>query len=247
MSGDDKAEPQSPPPSRPATEEEIAEWAAKNPPPPGEVNVLLHVPLIPASAWIALYSDLLETAHHEKQGFEDPDTPPGFMATKLALLAVVSFLQSFDGLLQAGATTPLYRLSVALQDIQEGRKPPLLAPRKGTNPGTDRTQARVQGFAALAMNELMKAGDTARSASDKVCAAIKKGRCRGWQKIDQNTVKNWRYRCEEGKPATVRPRISHDAQRIYSEGLPPGMGATPAKRAEILLFMLSAGSMRGMG
>lgn len=125
MSGDQAG---SPPPPKPApTEAEIAEWLAKNyPPPPGQVGLLTKLPPIPAAAWAKLWAGLLDATDHEKQGVEYPNAPPGFMATEAALQAVIGFLLSFDGLTKEGAVIPLLRLAEALRDLDEGRKPALL-------------------------------------------------------------------------------------------------------------------------
>lgn len=249
MSGDDEEGGQRHSTIRPPTQAEIAEWIAKNmPPPPGQVGLLSRLPPIPAPVWAKLYAGLLDAVHYEKQGLEYPDAPAGFMATEAALQAVIGFLQSFDGLMQESAVIPLLRLSEALHELEDGKKPALLAPRpKGGRPGTDRRQAAVIGFAARAMTELMLAGQNARAASDKVCAVIKAGKVAGWQDIKRRTVQDWRARCMEGEPNPLRPAISHEAWRHYSEPLPPDMGDTPAERAEKLLFILRTGSARGLG
>ena len=171
------------------------------------------------------------------------------MATEAALQAVIEFLLSFEGLMRESAVIPLIRLAAALRELQDGKKPALLAPRprpKGGRPGTDLRQAAVIGLAARAMTELMEAGQTARAASDKVCAAIKAGKVVGWQRIKPRTVQAWRARCMEGEPDPLRPAISRDAWRQYNERLSPDMGNTPADRAERLLFVLRTGGARGL-
>lgn len=245
----DGDQPDVPPPHHPPTEAEIAKWLAENmPPPPGHTSLLTKLPPVPTGAWGKLWAVLLDAAYHEKHGLEYPDAPAGFMATEAALQGVIGFLQSFDGLMQESAVIPLMRLAEALRELQEGKKPALLSPRlKGGRPGTDYRQAAVIGFAARAMTELMQSGQTARAASEKVCAAIRAGQVIGWKDIKRRTVQDWRARCMEGEPNPLRPAISREAWRHYSEPLPPGMGTTPAERAEALLFILSSGSARGMG
>jgi hypothetical protein len=246
MSGGDQSDV--PPPHLPPTEAEIAKWLAENmPPPPGHTSLLTKLPPIPTGAWGKLWAVLLDAAYHEKHGLEYPDAPAGFMATEAALQGVIGFLQLFDGLMQESAVIPLMRLAEALRELQEGKKPALLSPRlKGGRPGTDRRQASVIGFAARAMTELMESGQTARAASDKVCAAIKTGKVSGWRDIKRRTVQDWRARCMEGEPNPSRPAISPEAWQHYNAPLPPGMGNTPAERAEKLLFILRTGSARGL-
>lgn len=247
MSGDQADSP--PPQKRAPTDAEIAEWLAKNyPPPPGHIGLLTKLPPIPAAAWSKLWAGLLDATYREKQGFDYPDAPPGFMASEGALRAVNEFLVSFDGLMKEGALIPLLRLAEALRDLDEGRKPALLASRpKGGRPGTDYRRSAVIGYAARCLTELMAAGEGADAAARKVVAAARAGGAVGAEAMTAAKIKNWRARCMEGEPGANRATISHLAWRHYAEPLSPDLGATPAERGEKLLFMLSTASARGLG
>lgn len=205
---------------------------------------LQAVPRPPAQAWRQLCASLLQIAENEREGLEYEGAPPGFMASEAALHAVLTFLQSSDGLMRAGAVVPVLRLRAAVRDLQEGRQPALLKPRsRGGRPGTDHRSATIIGFAARALDELVTSGAAVNDAARTVCECMRKGRAIGWQAIKPATIKNWRNRCREGEGADIAPlAIKH-----FREPLPRGMGATAAIRGQNLLLVLSEAAKRGLG
>jgi hypothetical protein len=195
-----------------------------------------------------MYGKLIDAARLEKAGLEYEGAPPGFAATEAALQAVVGFLQSCDGLMRESAVIPISRLSTALRDLDEGRSPPLLAPApKNGRATTDHRKATMIGMAARCLDEMMQSGVQSDSAARTIVAALRKGGAVDADAITPAKLKNWRARCREGEPAISRGAISRDAAKHFREPLPPGMGDTPASRADSLLRVFREASARGMG
>ncbi len=195
-------------------------------------------------AWSQLCLQLLRTAEARRLGVEYEGAPPGFLAADAALHAVLDYLQACDGLMREGAVASLFELRAAIHDLKEGRHPALLKPHsRDGRPATRGAKAAIIGIAARAMTELVESGIPVPAAADAVCRALKKGRAIGWREVKPVTVKNWRARCEAGPGSDIAEKaILH-----YVGPLLPGMGDTPARRAENLLTILAEAQVRGFG
>jgi hypothetical protein len=168
------------------------------------------------------------------------DLHADFAACWTAFEAVLVLLTGRPDIAKDGLAYPLVQLGFALSDVQNGRPPPLLRPhkRKGTNstkgaPAT--AEFAVMASAALALDELIEAGEPREAAALKVARVIEAARIpvqprRGATLM--KTILGWRDRISvgDGEAPDQVLRMWEAYQRNKTQD-----GCTPCQRAERLL------------
>jgi hypothetical protein len=201
--------------------------------------------------WAHFVAMLRLSAAIDSDASNNPDEPGASIVPSMcAMRAIVSFLQGHPHLDEHGeAVAPLNRLSAALNDLSEGRMPPMFKPVRIPGvpgaPGNRMAVETIKGLAARTVSELCESGMSLTEASRAVCVALQRAseRERGMQdspsqkgfgKITPATVKNWRARIMEGSG----PGASKAAVWQYNQPLPLGVGLTPQQRSQNLLKVL---------
>jgi hypothetical protein len=185
------------------------------------------------SDWADLVAGLRWAADTAGWGEEEaPNFPPGSIAPRLALKAIISFLCKQDCVRNHGAVLPLVQLAGGLVDLGDGIANPIFKPAawKPDQRRKGRTDMMTMGLAARAVTELMDGGVPLRDATRSVANALRSGKVQGSRKVNAETVKNWRARIEEGGGSAPQDAIDH-----YKGPLPDEFGHTPKQRGENLL------------
>jgi hypothetical protein len=182
-----------------------------------------------ASDWAVLVASLYWAVEADRRAIAATNAPPGSTAARIALKAVIQFLEKQPCVMQRGASMPLIELQGALVDLAAGRVSQLLKPivKPPYNPGKGHHDSLRMGMAAKAMSLLMDGGIREDAAALRVARAIG---------IESRTVRNWRNRLKEGPG----PGAPQEAVRHYKEALPPWPGSTPIQQAERVLELLRA-------
>jgi hypothetical protein len=181
-----------------------------------------------ASEWADLVAMLRWAAEVRRRGEDADNVPQGVTAARLALKAVIQFLQR-ECVLKHGASMPLIELQAALTDLTNGRVSQMFKPvaKPSGNPGKSRSDAAFMGNSARAMSLLMEAGKSEKDAASRV------GKVLG---IEPSQVKNWRDRLNQGPgPGAPRAAIDH-----YKARLPTWPDSTPLQQGERLLKVIKA-------
>jgi hypothetical protein len=162
---------------------------------------------------------------------------PGAMAPRIALKAVIDFLNKQPCVHSYGAALPLIELAAGLADLSDGITVPALKPAKRNpdNRRKSRADALTMGLAARAAEELVKGGMSLKEACRAVATALRAGKVRGWKKVNAETVKNWRARIAEGDRGAPQEAIDH-----FKGDLPDTYGDTHKQRGESLLALFRA-------
>jgi hypothetical protein len=155
----------------------------------------------------------------------------------LAVAAVIELLGKHRSIHGEGLPEPFSDLAHGLIDLGQGRQSDLLTPlaRNTTKPGKGFADELVMAYAAMAVDELMKAGETRPAAGAKVARTIKAAKLPVTPRRGANltsTVLGWRERLSEGNE-----NISQHAHELWREPR-ERLGDTPALRAEHLLRAL---------
>jgi len=188
-----------------------------------------------ATDWAVLVAGLRWAAEVDRRGNEDGNVPEGTTAPRIALKALIAFLNKQPCVERHGAHVSLVRLAGALADLGDGIVSPLFRPtvRNPGNPGKGNNAALIMGFAARTLTELKDGGMPLDDAARRVATALRAGQVRGSGKYDAATVKTWRARIKSRSKSIPPAAIFH-----YEEPLPPTLGHTPKQRGEALLKVL---------
>ena len=182
-----------------------------------------------ATDWAVLVAGLRWAAEVGRRGGEAGDAPPGTTASRLALKAVLAFLEKQDCVMRHGASMPLAKIQGALTDLAQGRVSPMFKPpvKANGNPGKGKGESLRMGIAARAMSELMDGGDSEDDAARQVAGAL-------GGKMRPATVRNWRARLNQGPgPGAPQEAIDH-----FKAPLPSWPDSTPTMRGKRLLEIL---------
>jgi hypothetical protein len=146
-----------------------------------------------------------------------------------------------SGIQGEGLEYPFGELVVAMADLLEGRQSDLLKPipRRTTTPGKGFANEQIMLRAALAIEELIEAGETLPNAGAKVARTIKAAKLsvkprRGANLI--STVLGWRDRFRQGHESIAD--AAHEMWRADRDGGKLRHGNTPRARADSHLEML---------
>lgn len=210
---------------------------------PSVTLVPLKVPQPPdQAAWVQLFKNLIAARGCLAEGIEyDDGAPAGLLASEHALLGVIDYLHSSPEM--RPLLDPLVRLATALRDLDRGAKPPLLAP-KAINHRAPSQQAKghAAGFAARALDRLIKAQEPAQQAAKKVERAYRVGHAFGWETISAKKILKWRERCRANETHDLPAGAAEKFHEILFVREPP-----PAEEAKMLLQILSEAAQRGLG
>ncbi len=205
---------------------------------PIELKPEFEPPVI--AAWVQLCSRLISIAQGPKAGQEYGNETPGRAEAFGAVAAVVAYLSNCHGLMNEKAIQPLAALLEAMDDLQKGRKPQLLAPSPAANrPPASQRRSRMIGLSARCLDDLIKSGVKEDDAAKRVVAALKTGRAIDHTSTTTSKIKNWRNKCN-----AASGDVSRDAIAKFNDTEVLGWAINPADRGEIILTILSQASDR---
>jgi hypothetical protein len=173
---------------------------------------------------------------NQERGAYDPRLPDGMPQILQVLLALHEYLANSVEVTQEQLQSPLMQLLTAIADLADGRAPELFQPaqRAQNHPGMSVAEANLMGIAALAMDQLMRAGHTRSDAAKAVARTIEAAGHSVPHRFSAATVAGWRDRLREG-PGVRTPNV---ALLRFNAPLPAEAGNTPRIRAEWLLKMI---------
>jgi hypothetical protein len=138
----------------------------------------------------------------------------GRKAAAASLAGVIDFLESIGRFKRDRLTEPLEQLFVALLQVEQGRKHPMLTPAKqGHRTKDDLFQATLKGRAAAAMTSWMESRKPEEEAGKIVAEALREAGCklrsaRSNRSVEWTTVASWRDKVTGNSDAS-------DARRAY--------------------------------
>jgi hypothetical protein len=190
-------------------------------------------------SWAALVLGLRQAAEIDRT--ESPDAkPPGHRAAWLALHYLFSFLQEQRTIQNdPRVLAPIARLYNGMDDVHQGRKPPIF---EGTppnhRPGDTTGFAVLKGNAARALSEFRLSGMPKEEAAKRVARAC--GVVPGHGRVTSKNVSDWRIWLQRRPGRPGAPPKDGAALFAYQKPLPAYMGSTPLERAESLITALRA-------
>lgn len=157
--------------------------------------------------------DRLEKRLQQARNLFDQSEHGGRAGAILATGAAVEFIMGIDRLKEQDLARPLAMLVGALNDLDDGKQSPLLAPMVfGNRPPDSHAVQSVRAYAAWTMDHLMQLDCRRIEAATQVANTLKSagfsfGQDRG---SPPNTVASWRDRLKQGKAGSFETSVWED-------------------------------------
>lgn len=186
--------------------------------------------------WLKLVAIMHEASEVARRQETKLGSPGGLLSIQSAIHDIAKlFSEQPYFMRRKELCAPLFRLSIALLDLNHGRVSWMFKPSRGKgNPGQASNLAILKGIAARAMKELVDGGTTPEIAAKTVAEALRPASERGLGKVNADTVINWRERFNQGASPGAPPAALH----AYMDAIPPHMGETAEERGKSLVAEL---------
>ena len=157
--------------------------------------------------------DRFEKRLQQARDLFDQSEHGGRAGTILATGAAVEFIMGIERLKKQNLAWPLAMLMGALNDLDDGKQPPLLAPViYGNRPPDSHAVQSMRAYAALTMDWLMRLGLKKMDAAAKVAGALDGTGCSFGQHRGSpaKTVASWRDRLKQGRALAFETSVWRD-------------------------------------
>jgi hypothetical protein len=186
-------------------------------------------------SWMRFIRTLWIAAYEATQGQHHDLLPENLGTIARYNQALMELIEANPWLKEMGLHQPIVRLQLAITDVARGNQPELFKPvvkRSRDKPLPSAEVDIVKGQAARVLDLLIQSGEDVSSAAAKIARELRASRVTGADKINAETIKNWRNRHREGADADGVTVVS---LRHFTGELPAMAGQSPKEQAEWIL------------